>query len=49
MRGTQASGWTSSQPASCSAATPLPMSTTDRMAIRIELKEKNLPIGRRLL
>src|SRR5690606_12156528 len=37
------------QPASCSAATPLPASTTARIAIRIALIAKNLPNGRRRL
>ena len=48
MRG----AWTNAcetQPASCKAATPLPTRMTASTAIRIELIEKNRPIGRRLL
>ena len=48
MRG-NCSGLTDTQPASCSAAMPLPVSTIASTAIRIELAEKNVASGKRRL
>src|ERR1019366_2350244 len=44
-----ATGLVRSRPASCSAATPLPASTTASTATSSELAAKNWPIGRRAL
>ncbi len=40
---------TATQPASCRAAIPLPVSTMASTAISAELAEKNVPIGSRRL